>query len=58
MKVTVEVEDYSNPRMSNIKVHNSWNCNDTVEIEVEGKRYTVIANEMIEAIEKAVVRTR
>lgn len=58
MKVTVEVEDYSNPRMPNIKVHNSWNCGDAVEIEVEGKRYTVIADEMIEAIEKAMVKTR
>ena len=58
MKVTVEIEDYSNPRQPNIKVHNSWNCGDTVEIEIEGKRYTVNADEMIDAIEKAVVKTR
>ena len=56
MKVTVEVEDYSQPRQQNIRVHNSWCNSDMVEIEIEGKRYTVFAKEMISAIEKAMVK--
>ena len=50
MKITCEVKDYSNPAMMNIRVHNHWCESDKVEIEVEGKRYTVIGREMIEAI--------
>lgn len=56
MKVTCEIEDYSNPKQPNIKVHNAWCDGDKVEIEIEGKRYTVIAKELISAIEKATIK--
>ena len=50
MKVTCEINDYSNPTQSNIKVHNAWNYKSTmVELEVNGKRYTVKGSELIGA---------
>ena len=53
MKVTCEVEDYSNPAKRNIRVHNAWGDGSKVEIEVNGERYTVDADEMISAIRRA-----
>ena len=56
MKVTVEVEDYSNPAKRNIRVHNAWGDGAKVEIEVNGERYTVDADEMVSAIKRATLR--
>lgn len=53
MKVTCEIKDYSNPTKPNIKIHNAWNDGNKVEIEITGERYTVVANEIISAIERA-----
>lgn len=53
MKVTCEVKDYSNPAKSSIKVHNAWNDSSKVEIEINGERYLVVADEMISAISRA-----
>ena len=53
MKVTCEIRDYSNPAKPNIRIHNAWNDSDKVEIESNGERYTVVADEMISAIERA-----
>ena len=55
MKVTVEIRDYSNPAKPCIKVHNAYNDGSKVELEVDGKRYTVCAEELISAIQRAKV---
>lgn len=53
MRVTCEINDYSNPSMPCIRVHNAWNDSKKVELEVDGKRYTVVAEELISAINRA-----
>ena len=56
MKVTCETNDYSNPPRPNIKVHNAWwRSNEMVELEVEGKRYTVNGIELLRAIYKCLL---
>ena len=56
MKVTCEIKDYSDPAQPEIKVHNAWNCKDKmVELEVNGKRYTVKGRELIGAVEKCLL---
>lgn len=57
MKVTCEIKDYSNPAMPNIRVHNAWNDSNKVELEVDGKRYIVVAEELISAINRAKLGT-
>ena len=52
MKVTIEIKDYSNPAQPNIRVHNSWHDGNKAELEIDGKRYTVIAEELISALKK------
>ena len=52
MKVTCEIKDYSNPAKPNIRIHSAWNDGDKVEIEINDERYTVVADEMISAIER------
>ena len=52
MKVTAENTDYSNPVKSQIKVHNAWGDSSKVELEVNGERYTVNAEELISAIKR------
>ena len=53
MKVTCEIKDYSNPAKPNIKIHNAWSDSNKVEIEINGEKYIVVANEMISAIKRA-----
>ena len=56
MNVTCEINDYSNPSQPKIKVHNAWCYSDEmVELEVEGKRYTVKGTELIGAIHKCLL---
>lgn len=56
MNVTCEINDYSNPAQKRIKVHNAWCYSDKmVELEVEGKRYTVKGSELIGAIHKCLL---
>ena len=50
IKVTCQIPDQSTPAKSEIKVHNHWNSRKWVEIEIEGKRYTVNGSDMITAI--------
>ena len=52
MKITAEIEDYSKPVKSNIRVHSLWNHGDMVELEIAGERYTVKASELISAIKR------
>ena len=55
MKVTVEINDYSKPSQPCIRVHNSWFDGAKVELEVKGERFTVSAEELISAIQRAKV---
>ncbi len=51
--VTCQLEDYSTPAMPRIKVHSHWNTKRHVELEVDGKRYTVVGQDLITAVENA-----
>ena len=53
MKVTCELKDYSNPAKPNIRIHNAWNDNERVELEVNGERYVVSAAELKSAVKRA-----
>ena len=53
MKVTVEIRDYSQPRKTPIRVHNSWCDGDKVELQIKDEYYTVSADELINAIQRA-----
>lgn len=55
MKITSEISDYSNPAQVPIKVHNHWNYGDMVELEIDGKRYTVKGSELISAINRCML---
>ncbi len=51
IEVTCKLKDYSDPPQQQIRVHNHWNDNGLVVLEVYGKRYTVSADELRRAIE-------
>lgn len=53
MRVTCEINDYSNPAKPCIKIHNSWRDGEKVELEISGERYVVKADELISAINRA-----
>lgn len=53
MKVTCEITDYSNPAKPNIKIHNAWDNDGRIELEVNGERYVVSAAELKSAVERA-----
>lgn len=55
MKVTIEIHDYSDPAKPSIRVHSSWNSGKEVELEVEGKRYTVDGEELMSAVRRAML---
>lgn len=51
--MTIEIKDYSEPAKQSIRVHSHWNEGKKVELEVDGERYTVLADELISAVERA-----
>ena len=53
IKVTCQLDDYSDPAKPEIKVHSHWCYRNLVEIEAEGRRYTVCGYDMIEAVKNA-----
>lgn len=53
IKVTCQLQDYSDPAMPSIKVHSHWPSRQQVELEVDGKRYTVDGRDLITAVENA-----
>lgn len=53
IRVTCQLEDYSDPAMPSISVHNHWFNSKLVVIEVDGKRYSVSAADLIAAIQNA-----
>ena len=55
MKITAQINDYSNPSMPNIRVHNAWNDGKKVELEVDNKRYTVDGDELISAVKRCML---
>jgi len=57
MKVTIEINDYSNPAKPNIRVHSAWCDGNKAVLEVDGKKYTVIADELISALKKVQLNT-
>lgn len=57
MKITAEINDYSNPSKTSIRVHNHWSNGDMVELEVNGERYTVKGSELISAINRCMLDT-
>ena len=59
MKITAEINDYSEPAKTPIRVHNHWNIGmgKFVELEVNGERYTVKGNELISAINRCMLNT-
>ena len=55
MKVTCEINDYSNPAKPCIRVHNAFAYGDHVELEVEGQRYEVDGEELISAVRRCLL---
>ena len=55
MKITAEINDYSNPAMQKIRVHNAWGDSTKIELEVDGKRYKVKGSELISAINRCLL---
>lgn len=51
IKVTCEVPECSDTEKASIRVHNHWNRKDLVEIEIDGKRYTVEGNSLKTAVD-------
>lgn len=51
VKVTCQIHDYSEPTKEEMKIHSHWNINRFVELEIDGKRYTVNGNELKTAID-------
>ena len=51
VKVTCELQTYDDPAKPNVRVHSHWNVNDRVVIEVNGEKVTVIAKDIIAAIQ-------
>ena len=52
MKVTIEINDYSDPAKPNIRVHSDWCDGNKAVLEVDGKEYKVLADELISALKK------
>lgn len=55
MKVTAQINDYSNPAMTTIRVHNAYGNGKRVELEVDSKRYTVDGDELISAVKRCML---
>ena len=53
MKVTCEIDDYSDPKKPNIRVHSHWVHGGLVELEIGGERYVVSGYELKKAIDNA-----
>ena len=51
VKVTCEINEYSDSIKARVLVHNHWNSNELVELEIKGERYILSAIELKTAIE-------
>ena len=50
MRVTCEIDTYSDTAKPSIRIHSHWNQQNYVEIEIGGERYTVDGNELKTAV--------
>lgn len=55
MKVTAEIKDYSEQAQPSIRIHSNWNRGEFVELEIEGKRYRLLGEELISAVKKCML---
>lgn len=55
MRVTIEIDDYSDPAKQNIRVHNAWHSTKDVVLEVAGEKYTVDGKELISAVQRCML---
>lgn len=55
MKITAEINDYSEPEKTPIRIHN--HIGSFVTLEVNGERYTVKGIELISAINQCMTDT-
>lgn len=55
MNITCEINDYSNPAQIPIRVHNAVFNGTKVELEIEGRRFTVDGEELISAIKRCMM---
>lgn len=51
VRVTCEIDTYGETAKPSIRIHNHWNRADYVEIEVDGKRYSVNGKELKIAVD-------
>ncbi len=51
LKVTCKLDDYSEPAMPSVVVNSHWNYQDFVELEIDGKKYTVDGKQLKKAID-------
>lgn len=51
VKVTCEVPTYNEPAKPSIRVHNHWNRQEFVELEISGERHVVTARDLKAAID-------
>ena len=51
IEVTCGVRNYDEPAKESLKVHSHWLRNDFVVLEIDGEKYTVVADHLITAIE-------
>lgn len=51
VRVTCEINDYSEPRKPSMRIHSHWNSNSFVELEINGEKYTVDGKELKIAID-------
>lgn len=40
VKVSCQIEDYSEPKKESLKIYSHWNSNWFVDLEIDGKRYS------------------
>ena len=50
LKVSCQIETHNDEAKPSIKIHNHWNNNSLVELEINGERFAVKGNELKEAI--------
>ena len=50
IKVTCVLPNYDEPKKDDLILHNHWNYNDLVVLEIAGVKYIVKANDLIEAV--------
>lgn len=51
IKVTCQIKTYGEKATADIKVHNHWNEQAKVEIEINGERFIVLAKDIKAAVD-------